>query len=84
MKPVPIHPNLPEATSALGTVIKPKQWVECAHCKKLSPLEEREWVGLTEEEVAAAWAQSKGDVLQRLKPFACAIEAALKAKNAQA
>lgn len=44
----------------------------------------KEWVGLTEEEVAAAWAQSKGDVLQRLKPFACAIEAALKAKNAQA
>lgn len=81
MKPVPMHPNLPEATSALGTVVKPKQWVECAHCKKLSPLEERKWVGLTDDEVAAAWAQSKGDVLYRLKPFAHAIETKLKEKN---
>ncbi len=41
----------------------------------------REWVGLTEEETAAAWSQSKGDVLQRLKPFARAIESKLKEKN---
>lgn len=42
---------------------------------------QREWVGLTEEEMAAAWSQSKGDILQRLKPFARAIEAKLKEKN---
>jgi intergrase/recombinase len=42
---------------------------------------EREWVGLTDEEYASAWAQSKGDVLNRLVPFARAIEAKLKEKN---
>jgi hypothetical protein len=42
---------------------------------------QREWVGLTDEEMAAAWSQSKGDVLYRLKPFARAIEAKLKEKN---
>ena len=31
---------------------------------------------LTDEEIAKAWAQSKGDILMRLKPFARAIEAA--------
>jgi len=41
----------------------------------------REWVGLTDKEVVAAWAQSKGDVLSRLRPFAHAIEAKLKEKN---
>jgi len=51
MKPVTMHPNLPEATTALGTVVKPKQWVECTHCKQLSPLEERKWVGLTGEDI---------------------------------
>ena len=40
-----------------------------------------EWVGLTDEEMAAAWSQSKGDVLYRLKPFSRAIEAKLKEKN---
>ncbi len=87
MKPVPMHPNLPEATSALGTVIKPKQWVECAHCEKLSPLEEREWVGLTDVEVS----QMEKDCLWGGKDFNGnlgywavyrSIEAALKAKNA--
>jgi len=48
----------------------PKKW-----------LSKREWVGLTDEEMAAAWSQSKGDVLLRLKPFASAIEAKLKEKN---
>ena len=43
---------------------------------------EPEWQGLTEDEVAQAWAKSKGDVLYRLKPFAQAIKAKLKAKNA--
>lgn len=42
---------------------------------------QREWIGLTEEEMAAAWSQSKGDVLYRLKPFSQAIEAKLKEKN---
>jgi hypothetical protein len=42
---------------------------------------DREWQGLTEGEMAAAWSQSKGDVLQRLNPFARAIEQALKDKN---
>jgi|694.fasta_scaffold05241_18 hypothetical protein len=31
---------------------------------------------LTDEEIAKAWSQSKGDVFMRLKPFARAIEAA--------
>ena len=44
---------------------------------------QREWQGLTEEEMAAAWSESKGDVLQRLKPFARAIEAKLKEKNSE-
>jgi len=43
---------------------------------------QREWVGLTSEEMAAAWSESKGDVLYRLKPFASAIEFKLKEKNA--
>lgn len=42
---------------------------------------QREWQGLTDDEMAAAWSQSKGDVLQRLKPFARAVEQALKEKN---
>ncbi len=42
---------------------------------------QREFIGLTDEEMADAWAQSKGDVLLRLKPFARAIEAKLKEKN---
>jgi hypothetical protein len=77
MKPVPMPPNLPEATTALGTVIKPKQWAECAHCKKLSPLEERKWIGLTDDEKEDMLKGSKNayDAIER-------IEAALKAKNA--
>ena len=42
---------------------------------------QREWQGLTDEEMADAWAQSKGDVLLRLKPFAHAIEDKLREKN---
>ena len=41
----------------------------------------REWQGLTPEEQSHCWASTKGDVLQRLKPFARAIEQALKEKN---
>jgi len=62
-------------------------WVD--GCKRFDPEDEdgvwikkdRDWVDLTDDEVAAAWAQSKGDVLYRLKPFARAIEQALKEKN---
>ena len=64
-------------------------------CNSLAPIGEKtrlawhdgyasaksEWVGLTDEEMAAAWSESKGDVLQRLKPFARAIEAKLREKN---
>jgi len=45
------------------------------------PVPQREWQGLTDEEMAAAWSQSKGDVLYRLKPFARAIEAKLRERN---
>jgi hypothetical protein len=79
MKLVPMHPNLPEATTALGTVVKPKQWVECAHCKKLSPLEERKWVGLTDEEILAIYDACddwEWHVYERM------LEAKLKEKNA--
>lgn len=76
MKPVQMHPNLPEATTALGTVVKPKQWVECAHCKKLSPLEERKWVGLTTDEVFELSSTKLPHGL-----FAGLIEAKLKEKN---
>jgi hypothetical protein len=84
MKPVPMHPNLPEATSALGTVIKPKQWVECAHCKKLSPLEEREWVGLTSEEIMEITGVTSADSdwnVTIVNKWIRAIEAKLKEKN---
>jgi hypothetical protein len=77
MKPVPMHPNLPEATSALGTVIKPKQWYECVHCKKLSPLEEREWVGLTDDERDEIREQAHYE----FDDISNAIEAKLKEKN---
>jgi len=49
--------------------------------KKVTEASHKEWQGLTDEEMADAWAQSKGDVLLRLKPFARAIEAKLKEKN---
>ncbi len=42
----------------------------------------KEWVGLTEEDYVKAWSQSKGDIFMRLVPFARAIEAKLKEKNA--
>lgn len=40
-----------------------------------------EWVELTDEDMSAAWAQSKGDFLFRLIPFARAIESKLREKN---
>jgi len=43
--------------------------------------EKREWQGLTPEEQSHCWASTKGDVLQRLEPFARAIEQALKEQN---
>ena len=81
MNPVPMKPNLPEATTALGTVVKPKQWGICPHCENLSPMHEREWVGLTDDEIAEA-----GKLFlegNRMLPFslARAIEAKLKEKN---
>jgi hypothetical protein len=45
------------------------------------PEKKREWVGLTDDEVAKAWCKSKGEILFRLEPFARAIEAKLKEKN---
>lgn len=66
----------------------PPQRKECLRCGEVNPAEihtctpQREWQGLTDEEMAAAWSQSKGDVLYRLKPFASAIEFKLKEKNA--
>lgn len=79
MKPVPMQPNLPEATTALGTVVKPKRWIECQKCKKLSPLEEREWQGLTDDEIYEA-IENSNSVL--VKDMARSIEAKLKEKNA--
>ena len=82
MKLVPMHPNLPEATTALGTVVKPKQWVECAHCEKLSPLEEREWVGLTEDEIedlTSVMFEEPSD--EEVIDFALRVQAKLKEKN---
>ena len=65
-----------------------KKWAEFNAAKGTGvvPLytapQQREWVGLTDEDMCAAWAQSKGDVLFRLRPFARAIEAKLREKNA--
>jgi hypothetical protein len=70
-------------TSAAGNVYfrkKPQDAVFNPQPLYLDPLR-REWQGLTDDEMAAAWSQSKGDVLQRLKPFARAVEQALKEKN---
>ena len=84
-KLIPIQQNLPEATTALGTVVNPKRWVECAKCKKLSPLEEREWVDLTDEDKKqiAMEANNKSEMsaweyAQRVGEF---TEAKLKEKN---
>ena len=76
-KLIPMQTNLPEATTALGTVVKPKRWVECAKCKKVSPLEERDWVGLTDDEVADL------GLFHAVVDEECvrAIEAKLKEKN---
>ena len=75
MKPVPMQPNLPEATTALGTVVKPKQWYECPHCEKSSPLHEREWVGLTEDDlVDTLWPVTLTGVVRL-------VETKLKEKN---
>ena len=74
---IPIQQNLPEATTALGTVVNPKRWVECAKCKKLSPLEEREWVGLTNEEARELCVANVPYVIDMVR----ALEAKLKEKN---
>jgi hypothetical protein len=84
-KLTPIQQNLPEATTALGTVVNPKRWVECAKCKKLSPLEEREWVGLTDEEVMREfwnfYPEEYALFTDVERAFYRAIEAKLKEKN---
>jgi hypothetical protein len=77
-KLIPIQQNLPEATTALGTVVNPKRWVECAKCKKLSPLEEREWIGLTDEEARELCVANVPYVIDMVR----ALEAKLKEKNA--
>lgn len=83
MKPVPMHPDLPEATTALGTVVKPKQWVECAHCKKLSPLEERKWQSLTDDELHGLHSELKAQCMGATHPVGMyrVLEKALKEKN---
>ena len=81
MKPIPLHPNMPEATSALGNVVKPKQWYECPHCNKPSPLT-KEWHGLTEEEIKAL--RHTDDLFEDVpmwSAIARAIEAKLKERN---
>ena len=84
-KLIPMQPNLPEATTALDTVVKPKRWVECAKCKKLSPLEEREWVGLTDAEIMASLPSALRAPPLKMPPgwrqFADALDAILKEKN---
>ena len=44
-------------------------------------LEQREWVGLTAEDMADAHNSTSGDVMMRLAGFARSIEAKLKDKN---
>lgn len=52
------------------------------HPENYTPLyKRREWVGLTEEDRAEAWAKTKGDLFLRLPPFSLALEAKLKEKN---
>ena len=87
-KLIPMQTNLPEATTALGTVVKPKRWVECAKCKKVSPLEEREWVGLTDAEIEGAidegfaFGLDDGNVSNKIViRYVRVIEAMLKEKN---
>ena len=80
-KLIPIQQNLPEATTALGTVVNPKRWVECAKCKKLSPLEERVWQGLTDDEYEAMAEQYVTNCYFDTLEYAKAIEAKLKEKN---
>ena len=83
MKPVPLQPNLPTPTTALGNPAPIAQYYICPHCHKQSPLV-REWVGLTGEEIGLLttgddWAHLETPVLAL---FARAIEAKLKEKNA--
>ena len=51
MTPIPLHPNLPTPTTAFGNPAPIAQYYICPHCKEQSPLV-REWVGLTDEEIA--------------------------------
>ena len=82
MKPIPLQPNMPQATSALGNPVGPTQWYECPHCHKPSPLT-RTWVGLTEEEAMQIidTARNGSTSTFGFMRVARAIEAALKEKN---
>jgi len=72
MNPIPMQPNMPQATNTFGRPVKSKQWYECTNCKHKAPFE-REWVGLTDEDMAEL---DEDGVL-----FARYIEAKLKEKN---
>jgi hypothetical protein len=87
MKPVPLQPNLPTPTTALGNPAPIAQYYTCPHCNKQSPLV-REWVPLTDEECIAAidedfnFALDHGNVSDRsVIRYARAIEAKLRERN---
>lgn len=54
----------------------PKASDHTKQCAGAAPVPAQERKPLTIEEISKAWAQSKGDVITRLLPFARAIEAA--------
>jgi hypothetical protein len=60
--------------------VSQKKAIETLRAQLSQP--EREWQGLTEGEIIEALSQGEGHILFRLKPFALAIEAKLKEKNA--
>jgi hypothetical protein len=62
----------------------------CAKCglsetaarkQRQEPVQEPQPVELTDEDIAKAWATTKGDVLYRIRPFARAVIAAYRAKQ---
>ena len=75
MKPVPLQPNLPTPTTAFGNPAPIAQYYICPHCKKQSPLV-KEWVGLTDAELAEFSEAKLGAYDLCLE-----VEAKLKEKN---
>ena len=60
-----------------------QRWREEAYKQAGHPLPEREWVGLTDEEIKSIWLSGKdyGDDWLDVQSIARAIEAKLKEKN---